>query len=113
MADNAQIASEIAGGDVFGIGTLATPHEVCQSTVLRWILKGLPSATGGRVRLEAVRRGRRWVTSSAAVGRFFAALPTTPSEDVVATCKAGRQLQNARQLAAEDAKRQLRDRFGI
>jgi hypothetical protein len=42
-----------------------------RAAVWRWVRDGLKSADGSRVRLEALRMGRRWVTSKQAVGRFF------------------------------------------
>jgi hypothetical protein len=58
---------------------LARQFNVAPSTALRWILRGLPDGQGGRVRLEAVRRGKPWITSRAALERFFAALPQSTS----------------------------------
>jgi hypothetical protein len=49
------------------------------STVLRWILKGLPNPDGIRIRLEALKVGRHWLTSKQALDRFTSAL--TPSFD--------------------------------
>jgi hypothetical protein len=45
---------------------------LARSAVWRWISKGLPGPDGRRVHLEAIRVGRRWVTSVAAVARLFA-----------------------------------------
>src|SRR5688572_6295524 len=45
-----------------------------RSAIWRWVTKGLPGPVGQRVRLEAVRVGRRWVTSHEALARFFAGL---------------------------------------
>jgi hypothetical protein len=49
------------------------------STILRWILRGVPGPDGERVRLEGVRIGARWVTSREALQRFGEAL--TPRLD--------------------------------
>jgi len=43
-------------------------------TFARWILRGVQTADGNRVFLEAVRVGGRWMTSEAALDRFFDAL---------------------------------------
>jgi hypothetical protein len=40
------------------------------SCILRWILNGVNGPTGDRIRLEAVRLGRRWITSREAIQRF-------------------------------------------
>jgi hypothetical protein len=45
----------------------------------RWVTKGLPGPDGQRVRLESIRVGRRWMTSLAAVARFFARTTGTPA----------------------------------
>lgn len=44
------------------------------STLTRYILKGARATSGGRVKLEAVRDGGRFLTSLAALARFHAAL---------------------------------------
>src|SRR5262249_5950951 len=50
------------------------------STVWRWVLKGVNTPNGRRVRLEATRLGNRWFTSREALQRFTNAL--TPRFDV-------------------------------
>ena len=65
------VAAEIAAGDILPTIELARQQRTSPSTVFRWISKGLPDGKGGRVFLEAVRRGKNWLTSSAAVRRFF------------------------------------------
>jgi hypothetical protein len=50
------------------------------STLLRWIVAGARAPGGGRVRLEALRLGARWITSHQALQRFATAL--TPSHPV-------------------------------
>lgn len=49
------------------------------ATLVRWILKGVKSVEGRTVRLEAIRCGYRWLTSEAALLRFFEALAATPN----------------------------------
>jgi len=73
--------------------------------VFRWINKGLPDGRGGRVFLEAVRRGKNWLTSSAAVRRFLVRLehsapPLTPAIRTPAK----------RDRDCDRAERRLRDR---
>jgi hypothetical protein len=50
------------------------PHRggrpVSFSCVLRWITKGIPGPDGQRVKLEAVRVGSRWLTSTEAIARW-------------------------------------------
>ncbi|QDU20661.1 DUF1580 domain-containing protein [Urbifossiella limnaea] len=73
-----------AGGgmSLSGVGRQFPGHRggpaVDPSTVFRWATKGLNLA-GRTVKLEAVRVGHRWLTSSQAVARFVAALtPVDP-----------------------------------
>ncbi len=73
-------------------GDLLTIAQVCAglpgrstkrlhpSTITRWILKGVPSLGGQRVKLRAIRAGGRWLVSPAALDGFFAALSTVDSE---------------------------------
>jgi hypothetical protein len=51
------------------------------STLVRWVLRGNLARDGRRVRLEAVRFGGTWMTSEAALKRFFAALTAQPAAD--------------------------------
>lgn len=73
------------------------------STVLRWILDGVLTPNGERVRLEAIRVGSAWKTSTAAVQRFLAAL--TPRLDDQPT--AAPRTPQMRQRAADVASRRL------
>lgn len=49
------------------------------STLLRWVIDGVRTPDGARVRLEAIRVGARWLTSDAALQRFAERL--TPRMD--------------------------------
>jgi hypothetical protein len=71
------LPGEIAGGDSIRLVVLAKRFNVCVSTCFRWVVKGLPTVNGSRVKLEALKRGKTWLTSEAAAERFFAALPTS------------------------------------
>jgi len=71
------------------------------STCYRWILKGVPRPNGERVRLEAVRLGRAWVTSRQALERFSAALTPDIDRGEKATIRpAGRRRRASEQAAA-------------
>ena len=48
-------------------------RPVSPSTLWRWIFTGVQLPDGSRVRLEAIRLGRRWLTSLEAIARFSAA----------------------------------------
>ena len=47
-------------------------RPLARAAVWRWVVKGLPGPDGTRCRLEAVRLGRRWMTSRQALARFMA-----------------------------------------
>ncbi len=68
--------------------------RVNQSTVQRWIRHGIRRPDGTVVRLEAVRLGRRWITSKQAVARFVAAL--SPSADPPAPAPAAERREVVR-----------------
>ncbi len=51
-----------------------TNKPVSLSCLIRWVVTGVKGPNGSRVRLEAVRFGGRWLTSSPALERFVAAL---------------------------------------
>ncbi len=87
-------------------------RRVHRAAVWRWVSKGLHGPDGSRVHLEALRMGRRWVTSKQAVARFFILLsdqrigsdqepergpaPAGPSPATVATlARFGLSLPNA------------------
>jgi hypothetical protein len=50
----------------------ALPKPVSANTIHSWIRNGVTTATG-KVRLKAVRMGRRWLVSREALQRFLAA----------------------------------------
>lgn len=77
------LPGEVGGGDVLGLGDLAERFGVRIGTCFRWVVEGLPAADGGRAYLGAIKRGKTWITSGAAVTRFFAELPRSgPAKDV-------------------------------
>jgi hypothetical protein len=79
------------------------------STLLRWISPGVRLPGGQLVRLEALRVGSRWCTSSPALQRFFEALTPTP------TGGSGPEMPRssaARQRASERAGKEL-ERMGL
>jgi hypothetical protein len=47
------------------------------SCVLRWVLDGVKVPGVGKVKLEAARIGRRWITSAEALQRFIDAQTPT------------------------------------
>jgi hypothetical protein len=51
------------------------------SSVYRWVLRGIPGPDGQRIRLEAVRCGRAWITSREALSRFSARLTPCLGEE--------------------------------
>lgn len=106
-----QVIQEILSGDALGMSAAARkvpPHRESgrgrshPSTVWRWILTGA-KGPGGVVRLEAARVGGRWLTSAAALARFFAAL--TPAIDPPPVSTRARTRERERSVAA--ARRRL------
>jgi hypothetical protein len=77
-------------------------RPVTLSCLLRWVLDGVQTPNG-KVRLEAVRLGGRWITSVEALGRF--AERQTPKLDRPA--EAPPRTLRARQRAAERAGQEL------
>jgi hypothetical protein len=83
-------------------------RPVAPSTVYRWIADGVQAPDGSRVRLEAVRLGGRWLTSTQAIERFIAS--QTPSLEAVAGPT--RRTPTQRAKGAERAGREL-EKVGI
>jgi hypothetical protein len=54
------------------MGTAEKPAHL--SKVIRAIIKGIKTPTGERVRLDALRVGGRWITSTEAISRFASEL---------------------------------------
>ena len=77
------------------------------STIYRWIAVGVTLANGMRLRLEAIRLGGRWLTSTQAIERFI--LAQTPKFDETPIPSPRTTTQRAK--AAERAGRQLDDLF--
>jgi hypothetical protein len=98
------VPAEIAAGDMLTTSELARRQHTSPSTVFRWLDKGLPDGRGGRVFLEAVRRGKNWLTSSAAVRRFFERLEQSAPLGPAIRTPAKRDRECAR------AEKRLRDR---
>jgi hypothetical protein len=81
-------------------------RPVTASCVLRWVLDGVKTPGGKKVRLEAVRVGRRWLTSLEAMDRFAAAQTPGLEPEPVPRSPA------ARRRAHERAEREL-EKLGI
>jgi hypothetical protein len=73
------------------------------STVYRWVLRGVPGPDGRRIKLEATRLGRAWVTSRQALARFAAALTPKLDDEPLAMPRS----PQARRKASERAAKQL------
>jgi hypothetical protein len=72
------------------------------STVYRWVVKGLPAPGGeGRIRLQALRIGRRWWTSRPAFSRFCAATTPPLDGDAVEPPRTATQRRRASERAAK------------
>lgn len=78
-ATYAVILSEVKSGEGIGLAEackLIPPyrpgHRTHPATLTRWILRGVRSPHGDKIKLEAVRCGSRWITTTGAVERFLA-----------------------------------------
>jgi Protein of unknown function (DUF1580) len=101
------LAAEIAGGAGIKLIELAHQQHTNPSTTFRWAQRGLPRGDGTRIRLECIKRGKKWITTAAAVKRFFAALPATaPAAPTTRTPGRREREQTA-------AKKMLGERYGI
>jgi hypothetical protein len=96
---------ETGGLRIEEVAALARVHF---TSCFRWILRGLPSPTGERVKLEATRAGRKWLTSRPAVQRFFERI--TPGRETI-SIPAPRS-PTRRQRASERAAKSL-EKLGI
>jgi hypothetical protein len=75
-------------------------RPVSLGCLLRWITNGARGPSGERVRLEGLRLGGRWITSSQALQRFAAAL--TPNTAIEPTApRTPCQLRRASDRAAK------------
>jgi len=73
------------------------------STVLRWVLRGVPRPGGGdRVRLEAFRLGNRWMTSMEAFERFVVAQQPDAGRENAAESRTMNQRRRASDAAASE-----------
>jgi hypothetical protein len=79
------------------------------STLLRWILDGVSSPSGEKVRLEGARLGSRWITSKEALQRFMERLTPVVGDTPP---PAAPRTPTKRQRAADRAGAEL-DRIGI
>src|SRR5262245_56351012 len=75
---------------------------VAPSTVFRWIASGVRLPDGSRVRLEAVRLGGRWLTSSPAIERFIARQTPNLNADPSPTPRTARQRQRVAEAAGKE-----------
>jgi len=102
--DGASVSAEIAAGGGMPLIELARQQQTAPSTCFRWARKALPDGRGGRVFLEAVRRGKKWLTSSAAIARFFARLEhsVTPTPTIRTASKRERDSARAKQALNEE-----------
>jgi hypothetical protein len=81
-------------------------RPVTLSCLLRWVLKGVQTPTG-RVYLEAIRLGGRWLTSCEALQRFAERQTPEPQEATLLPRSA-----SARRKASSRAEAEL-DRLGL
>jgi hypothetical protein len=102
------LAREIIAGDTITVLDIAKQFDVSPSTAFRWMMKGLPDSRGERLRLQALRRGKIWLTSRAALERFLSGLPhSAPAPGLTIRTPSKRQSECAR------AKKSLNEKYGI
>jgi hypothetical protein len=109
ITEEIDLAAEIAAGKGVSLIELARLHGVNPSTAFRWAIKGLPSADGARIKLSAIKRGKRWLTTAAAVAQFFSALPVSTPTLVASPIRTPAK----RQSDCERAKKHLADKYKI
>jgi hypothetical protein len=102
------LATDIANGNGITLAELARKHGMNPSTCFRWVCKGLPGSNGLRVRLAAVRRGKKWLTSAAAVKQFFGALPTSTQVAAAPPIRTPSQRERDTARAREPLQKQYR-----
>jgi hypothetical protein len=103
------LAADIAAGKGITLVELARQHRTNPSTTFRWVLRGLPRGDGTRVRLAAIKRGRKWLTTAAAVSRFFAALPQSEQAPAAPPIRTPRK----RERDCDRAKQALNKKYGF
>lgn len=101
------VSAEIVAGDSIPLKKLARQCHTAPSTCFRWVTKGLTDINGQRVFLEAVRRGKLVLTSSAAIARFFALLEYSKPAPPPIRTPTKRERDSAR------ARKELRDQYGM
>ena len=77
---------------------------VTLSCILRWVLDGVRSPSGEKIRLEAIRLGPKWVTSQEAIQRF-ADRQTPTLDDRAPEVRTPTQRQRASDRAAKELER--------
>src|SRR5262245_52154253 len=70
---------DLASERTLTIAEAAKNNRVAFSTLFRWMLHGAKNSAGQLVKLEAIRLGNRWLTSTEALQRFAERL--TPRQD--------------------------------
>lgn len=103
------LAAEIIAGDALTVIDIARQFSVSPSTAFRWIIRGLPDGRGDRLRLQALRRGKIWLTSRAALERFLSGLPHSAPAPTTPPIRT----PSKRQADCQRAKKSLSDRYGI
>ena len=107
--DTRSLADEIAEGDSLKLRDIAERFGVDPSVAFRWMQRGLPDGKGGRVRLAAIRFGKGWRSSEAALRRFLAALPQGGSTPAQATIRS----PSKRERDSARAQETLKNNYGI
>ena len=92
-------------------GLALVTAAVSPSTAFRWMMRGLSDGRGKRIRLQAVRRGKIWLTSRAALERFLSALPHSQSESTPTAAPI--RTPSKRERDSARAEQTLKNKYGI
>jgi hypothetical protein len=93
--------SDILAEDPIRLEEAAHTVKTHFSTVYRWVLRGVPGPSGNRIRLEAIRVGRAWLTSRQALARFSEALTPDLTGEAAPLPRSPGKRQKASERAAQ------------
>lgn len=75
--------------DTLKVSIAGLPTHVSALTLHRWATEGRLGANGQRYWLDVINRRGKWISSSAAVQRFLAAIAEQPGEVIADVSRAG------------------------
>jgi hypothetical protein len=87
---------------LIGMREAAKSNSVNPATVTRWIQTGSKGKNGTRIFLIGVRRGSKWLTSEAAIRRFFEELTANSLAPVEGVTETTRERGKASEAATRE-----------